>query len=141
MRDLLLKGTLSKDDYLVGDHSLPDRCRTPIRAHLSRRPLSAGRLPSSASGHPSRPTRVGVILIDMPENQVWPKGQEPKPHPQKNDPNGSRTRVCAVKGRRPRPLDDGVMPSVLSAVYYTVSVLAVKEYQLSNQRAEKVYIL
>ena len=28
-----------------------------------------------------------------------------------NDPNGSRTRVCAVKGRRPRPLDDGVIRS------------------------------
>ena len=27
----------------------------------------------------------------------------------KNDPNGSRTRVAAVKGRCPRPLDDGVI--------------------------------
>ncbi len=29
----------------------------------------------------------------------------------KNDPNGSRTRVAAVKGRCPRPLDDGVIYS------------------------------
>jgi hypothetical protein len=28
----------------------------------------------------------------------------------KSDPNGSRTRVFGVKGRCPRPLDDGVLP-------------------------------
>jgi hypothetical protein len=27
--------------------------------------------------------------------------------PKNGDPNGTRTRVFAVKGRRPRPLDDG----------------------------------
>lgn len=29
------------------------------------------------------------------------------PNKRKNDPNGIRTRVIGVRGRRPRPLDDG----------------------------------
>ncbi len=38
----------------------------------------------------------------------------------KNDPNGSRTRVAAVKGQCPRPLDDGVINSnCYRAVLYT----------------------
>ena len=38
----------------------------------------------------------------------------------KNDPNGSRTRVAAVKGQCPRPLDDGVIKSnCYRAVLYT----------------------
>ena len=38
----------------------------------------------------------------------------------KNDPNGSRTRVAAVKGRCPRPLDDGVIyTNCFGAVLYT----------------------
>src|SRR6476469_2058722 len=31
-------------------------------------------------------------------------------HLDRGDPNGTRTRVFAVKGRRPRPLDDGAAP-------------------------------
>src|SRR4051812_33664068 len=37
-------------------------------------------------------------------------GRSPEPSPDFDfggDPNGTRTRVFAVKGRRPRPLDDG----------------------------------
>ena len=29
----------------------------------------------------------------------------------RNDPNGTRTRVAGVKGRCPRPLDEGAAPS------------------------------
>jgi hypothetical protein len=29
-----------------------------------------------------------------------------------NDPDGSRTRVTAVKGRCPRPLDDGAVKAI-----------------------------
>ena len=35
----------------------------------------------------------------------------------KNDPNGSRTRVAAVKGQCPRPLDDGVISSIGAILY------------------------
>ena len=32
--------------------------------------------------------------------------------PRLGDPNGSRTRATAVKGQRPRPLNDGAIQSV-----------------------------
>ena len=40
--------------------------------------------------------------------KAMPERQLPKDAlPELNDPNGTRTRVTAVKGRCPRPLDDG----------------------------------
>lgn len=44
-----------------------------------------------------------------------------------NDPNGSRTRVFAVKGRCPKPLDDGVGRSKLFYWHDMVFPLLVKE--------------
>ena len=40
------------------------------------------------------------------EKQFIPKND------QRSDPNGTRTRVFGVKGRCPRPLDDGVVMDV-----------------------------
>src|ERR1700722_11672989 len=44
------------------------------------------------------------------------------PHPQKSTPNGIRTRVTALKGQRPGPLDDG-------GLYGTVWVAGRRRYQ------------
>ncbi len=41
------------------------------------------------------------------QNDSWENGHASSRSPRENDPDGTRTRVAAVKGRCPRPLDDG----------------------------------
>ena len=45
------------------------------------------------------------------EKQFKPKND------QRSDPNGTRTRVAGVKGRSPRPLDDGAAAGVAAQDY------------------------
>ena len=42
---------------------------------------------------------MATVALSHPQKPLWHKGE-------KNSPSGIRTRVTAVRGRRPRPLDD-----------------------------------
>ena len=51
----------------------------------------------------------------------------------KIDPNGTRTRVAAVKGRSPGPLDDGFNTQILRSLLYLFSWGKVKKVELLSE--------
>ena len=106
----------SRNDQVATDFKLWVRnaCDEAMssRHSLLSKPIDAlMRVISSAGFVSKRPPQVlcaggfSTIAARVPRTTQWVK------YPGRNgDPNGTRTRVFAVKGRRPRPLDDGAAP-------------------------------
>ena len=93
----------------------PTRTRADVRMATNRRPRRvagtgafARDVPGAGAGHgPGAAAidgRVGLSTRSLP----WPAAETRRSDDDlRNAPNGIRTRVAALKGRSPRPLDDG----------------------------------
>ena len=63
---------------------------------------------------------IGYPIIFMFAGAIIATIYKPKSMYDITDPNGNRTRVYAVKGRRPGPLDDGVMGDLRDSISFPV---------------------
>ena len=85
-----------------------ERDRNPVRPPARREPLSAAcRWEIRVSKRGEMHGRSVHIAVDLDEEMSGLSGEAHVHLPAARAPNGIRTRAAALKGRCPRPLDDG----------------------------------